>query len=118
MAQADILSDDDPLKDIRVNTSNNRSSQEGNSLSANATLQVNRKLSPEGRNITFRGRFQYGDDDSDQFSSSDTRYFLTGSTQDDDIIRRYITTPSNDYSYLAQVTYSEPIAKATFLQFS
>ena len=118
LAQADILSDDDPLKDIRVNTSNNRSSQEGNSLSANATLQVNRKLSPEGRNITFRGRFQYGDDDSDQFSSSDTRYFLTGSTQDDDIIRRYITTPSNDYSYLAQVTYSEPIAKATFLQFS
>ena len=118
LAQADILSDEDPLKDIRVNTSNNRNSSDGNSLSADATLQVNRKLNAKGRNITFRGRFQYGDDDSDQYSSSDTRYFLTGSTQDDDIIRRYITAPSTDYSYQAQLTYSEPIAKATFLQFS
>ena len=118
LAQADILSEEDPLKDIRVNTSNNQSSRDGNSLSANATLQVNRKLNSKGRNITFRGRFEYGDDDSDQYSSSDTRYFLTGSTQNDDIIRRYITSPSNDYSYQAQVTYSEPIAKATFLQFS
>ena len=118
LAQADILSDEDPLKDIRVNTSNNRSSSDGNALSAQATLQVNRKLNSKGRNITFRGRFEYGDDDSDQYSSSDTRYFLTGSTQDDDIIRRYITAPSTDYSYQAQLTYSEPIAKATFLQFS
>ena len=118
LAQADLLSDEDPLKDIRVNTSNNRNSSDGNSLSADATLQVNRKLNAKGRNITFRGRFEYGDDDSDQYSSSDTRYFLTGSTQDDDIIRRYITAPSTDYSYQAQLTYSEPIAKATFLQFS
>ena len=118
LAQADLLSDEDPLKDIRVNTSNNRSSTDGNALSAQATLQVNRKLNSKGRNITFRGRFEYGDDDSDQYSSSDTRYFLTGSTQDDDIIRRYITAPSTDYSYQAQLTYSEPIAKATFLQFS
>ena len=118
LAQADLLSDEDPLKDIRVNTSNNRNSSDGNSLSADATLQVNRKLNSKGRNITFRGRFEYGDDDSDQYSSSDTRYFLTGSTQDDDIIRRYITAPSTDYSYQAQLTYSEPIAKATFLQFS
>ena len=118
LAQADLLSDEDPLKDIRVNTSNNRGYTDGNSLSAQATLQVNRKLNSKGRNITFRGRFEYGDDDSDQYSSSDTRYFLTGSTQDDDIIRRYITAPSTDYSYQAQLTYSEPIAKATFLQFS
>ncbi|HIY87766.1 MAG TPA: outer membrane beta-barrel protein [Candidatus Bacteroides pullicola] len=118
LAQADLLSDEDPLKDIRVNTSNNRGYSDGNSLSAQATLQVNRKLNSKGRNITFRGRFEYGDDDSDQYSSSDTRYFLTGSTQDDDIIRRYITSPSTDYSYQAQLTYSEPIAKATFLQFS
>ena len=118
LAQADLLSDEDPLKDIRVNTSNNQSSSDGNALSAQATLQVNRKLNSKGRNITFRGRFEYGDDDSDQYSSSDTRYFLTGSTQDDDIIRRYITAPSTDYSYQAQLTYSEPIAKATFLQFS
>ena len=31
---------------------------------------------------------------------------------------QYITTPTRNYNYTAQVTYSEPIAKATFLQFS
>lgn len=118
LSKADILSDEDPLKDIRVNTSNNRSSSDQDGLSADATLQVNRKLSPTGRNITFRGRFEYGDDDSEQYSSSDTWYFLTGGTQDDDLIRRYIKTPSTNYSYQAQMTYSEPLAKGTFLQFS
>lgn len=116
LAKADILSDEDPLKDIRVNTSNSLSDTKSNSLSANATLQLNRKLNSKGRNITFRGRFTYGDNDNDQYSSSDTRYFL--SDMDDDIIRRYITTPSSNYSYSGQLTYSEPIARATFLQFS
>lgn len=31
---------------------------------------------------------------------------------------RYNLTPSKDYSYSAQATYSEPLWKATFLQFS
>ena len=118
LSKADILSGDDPLKDIRVNTSNNRSSSDGDDISANATLQINRKLNSKGRNITFRGRFEYGDSDNDQYSSSDTYYFLTGTTQNNDIIRRYITSPSDNYSYQAQTTYSEPIAKGTFLQFS
>ena len=117
LAQADILSDD-PLKDIRVNTSNNQNSSDGNSLSANATLQINRKLNSKGRNLTLRGRFSYGDNESDQYSSTDTRYFQASADQGNDVIRRYTTAPTNNYSYQAQLTYSEPIAKATFLQFS
>lgn len=61
---------DDPLDDIRVNASNSESSTESNSLSANASLQVNRRLNNQGRNITFRGTFSYGDNDSEQFSES------------------------------------------------
>lgn len=116
LTRANILGDD-PLADIRVNTSNSHSRSDGNSLSANATLQINRKLSSKGRNITLRGRFNYGNDDNDQYSSSDTRYFQDN-TREDDVIRRYITSPSSNYSYQAQLTYSEPIARATFLQFS
>lgn len=116
LMRADLINSDNPLKDILVNTNNALSSSERNSLSTNATLQVNRKLSPNGRNITFRGRFGYGDSDNDQFSSTDTRYFQT--EQDDNLIRRFITSPSNNYNYSAQLTYSEPIAKATYLQFS
>ena len=75
---------DDPLDDIRVNASNSESSTESNSLSANASLQVNRRLNNQGRNITFRGTFSYGDNDSEQFSESLTRYFDTAAGKSDD----------------------------------
>lgn len=111
---------DDPLKDIRVNATNRASLSASNSLSANATLQVNRKLNNKGRNITFRGQFGYGDNDNDQYTQSETRYYqLLNALGGDSILYRnqYITTPSKNYNYTAQVTYSEPIARATFLQF-
>lgn len=110
------LDSDDPLSDIRVNTSNTSSTSNTDALSANTTLQMNRKLNSQGRNITFRGYFSYSDNDSEQYSSSDTRYFQ--SDTENDTIRRYIKTPTSNYSYQAQLTYSEPIAKATYLQFS
>ncbi len=112
---------DDPLKDIRVNATNSASLSKGNSLSGNATLQVNRKLNNKGRNLTFRGVFGYGDNDNDQYTQSETRYYqLLNHLGGDSILYRnqYITTPTYNYNYTAQVTYSEPIAKATFLQFS
>lgn len=112
---------DDPLKDIRVNATNSASLSKGKSLSGNATLQVNRKLNNRGRNLTFRGVFGYGDNDNDQYTQSETRYYqLLNHLGGDSILYRnqYITTPIRNYNYTAQVTYSEPIAKATFLQFS
>ena len=112
---------DDPLKDIRVNATNSASLSKGKSLSGNATLQVNRKLNNRGCNLTFRGVFGYGDNDNDQYTQSETRYYqLLNHLGGDSILYRnqYITTPTRNYNYTAQVTYSEPIAKATFLQFS
>lgn len=112
---------DDPLKDIRVNATNSASLSKGKSLSGNATLQVNRKLNNRGRNLTFRGVFGYGDNDNDQYTQPETRYYqLLNHLGGDSILYRnqYITTPTRNYNYTAQVTYSEPIAKATFLQFS
>lgn len=112
---------DDPLKDIRVNATNSASLSKGKSLSGNATLQVNRKLNNRGHNLTFRGVFGYGDNDNDQYTQSETRYYqLLNHLGGDSILYRnqYITTPTRNYNYTAQVTYSEPIAKATFLQFS
>lgn len=112
---------DDPLKDIRVNATNSASLGKSKSLSANGTLQVNRKLNNRGRNITFRGSFGYGDKDNDQYTQSETRYYqILNALGGDSVLYRnqYITTPTNNYNYSAQVTYSEPIARATFLQFS
>ena len=83
-------------------------------------LQVNRKLGNKGRNITFRVDAKYTDNDSKSISLKNTRYYLAELEQGKNAsdINRYNLTPSKDYSYAGQVTYSEPLWKATFLQFS
>ena len=106
---------DDPLYDIRLNASNNASISKSDNLSVGATLQLNRKLNDMGRNITFQGRVSYTDNESDSYSESFTRYYKE---QRMDTIFRYNTTPGKNYSYSGKITYSEPIARATFLQFS
>ena len=40
---------------------------------------------------------------------------MAGKPDDDN--RRYTTSPTKNYDYTAELTYNEPIAKATFLQF-
>lgn len=114
------LGEEDPLRDIRVNTENGHSISEGNSLSANASLQLNRRLNDKGRNITLRGSFSYSDRESDRYSQTETRYYQeqSSSSKETDYRNQYITTPTENYNYSAKMTYSEPIAKATFLQFS
>ena len=107
--------DNDPLYDIRLNASNNASYNENNNLSAGATLQLNRKLNDEGRNITLLGRVSYSDSESDSYSESFTRYYKENRM---DTIFRYNATPGKNYSYSGKLTYSEPIAYATFLQFA
>ena len=115
----DVINNEDPLKDIRVNATNTGSLSDSKTVSTDATLQINRKLNDKGRNVTFRGRFGYGDNENNQYTESMTRYYQILTNPDSTLIRnQYITTPTNNYSYSAQVTYSEPIARATFLQFS
>ena len=116
-----LAMEDDPLEEVRVNAINSGTLTDGKDLSANGTLQINRKLSPDGRNITFRGRFSYGDNVNRQYTESQTNYFLLQSYLGGDSIlirNQYINTPTKDFNYRAQLTYSEPIAKATYLQFS
>lgn len=117
----DNLAQNDPLREVRVNAINSGTLNDNKDISANATLQVNRKLNSKGRNITFRGRFSYGDSESSQFTESMTNYFLLQNYLGGDSVlirNQYINTPTKNYNYRLQLTYSEPIARATFLQFS
>ena len=109
---------DEDLDKTRVNASNNASLSEGNSMSANLNMQVTRKLNDSGRNITLRGIGSYGDNESDRYSNNITRYYGDGIITAVDTIRRYITTPTNNYNVGAEVSYSEPIADRVYLQFS
>ena len=110
--------DNEALDAERVNKSKSGSLSESNSLSANLNMQLTRKLNDKGRNITLRGIGSYGDNESERFSDNVTRYYGDGIITVEDTIRRYIHTPTNNYSIGAEVSYSEPIADRTYLQFS
>ena len=84
-------------------------------------LQLNRKLNNKGRNVTLRMDAKYTDKDSKSISLQNAQLYLVQNEAGLDSTyqtNRYNLTPSKDYSYSAQATYSEPLWKATFLQFS
>ena len=87
----------------------------------NGMLQVNRKLGNKGRNMTFRVDAKYTDKDSKSISLNNAKLYLIQTAEGKDSTyqtNRYNLTPSKNYSYAGQLTYSEPLWKATFLQFS
>ena len=82
------------------------------------TLQINRKIGGKGRNVTLQLGGNYSDGGSQSFSKSlvDLYQMATG---DSSYYRNYYyDTPTKNYDYNARVTYSEPIFRAAFLQFS
>lgn len=98
-----------------VNSNKSKSWSKSDNWNASGSLQLNRRLSDDGRNITFRGYYSYSDSKSKSLSASDVEYFLRDSTYSRN---RYNLTPGKNWNYSAQLTYSEPIFKQTFLQFS
>lgn len=121
----------DPLNDIhnfmdtdsiRINSRENASLSYGKNSNFNGSLQFNRRLSDMGRNVTVSLSGGYNDSKNNRLSTSRTtlyqleNYLATGDSTY--FTNRYNITPSKSYNYSAQFTYSEPIMKATFLQFS
>ena len=117
----DPLSDEGIEKMDEVDAVINRQKSVSLSYSKNnnisGMLQLNRKLNNKGRNVTLRMDAKYTDKDSKSISLQNAHLYLV---QNDSTYQtnRYNLTPSKDYSYSAQATYSEPLWKATFLQFS
>lgn len=103
---------------LNVNDNQSKSLSYGKSENANFMLQYNRKLSSTGRNFTARVDAGYSESASDNISLSDLNSIRAGLGQDylSTITNRYSKTPTKTWNYTLQGTYSEPIAKATFLQ--
>ena len=120
----EIINNGGSLDSILVNASSNRSLTYGENKRLGGTLMINRLLNGRGRNITVQLQGNYSDNENQQLSSNYTRLF-TG-TQDFNghkglsnyQTNRYNLSPTTSYDYSARATYSEPIAYATFLQFS
>ena len=106
---------------LMVNSRENSGLSYGNNKNLSGTLQLNRKLSSNGRNVTFRLQGNYGKNDSKSLSLSNVHlYQLLNAAGMDSTYQtnRWNLTPTTNYGYSAQFTYSEPLWRATFLQFS
>ncbi len=130
----DPFSVNDPekfYKGILTNLTSNNDLSYSDNNQYNAMLQFNRKLSSNGRNFTLRFDGSYSDGQSYSSSLEHTLYpegktliniqtmepivLLKDSVLD---LVRYNSTPTKRYNVSGQMTYSEPIARALFLQFS
>lgn len=121
-----LISGVQPNASIYINQFTNSTYQKQKNYSLGGNIQINRQLGKrKGRNITFRGNYNYSRNDQDNLSSSDGIYFqkkilnslgvLEDSTS---YIRRYNTIPTRNTDYSTRLMYSEPLGKQWFLQMS
>lgn len=110
---------------IVKNTNRDNGLSYSDSKSVGGVLQINRKLSNNGRNITLRMRGNYSEGLSRSVSNNYVQYFIVDSTQTpreyiDSTYQanRYAVTPTKNWDYSIRATYSEPIYRQTYLQFS
>lgn len=105
-----------------VNLQSSSSISYSESENLKGMLQYNRRLSAMGRNVTVRTDASYGKTDANSLSLTNAYMYLVdvanGNETDHYNTYRYNVTPTRNYSYSLQATYSEPLWKATFLQLS
>ena len=130
--------DEDPFKTIRdpfddeelqklidkgvvKNRNVNNSISYSDSKSAGGWLQLNRRLNSKGRNITLRFSGNVGEGMSRSFTNSLVEYYqLINQFGEDSTYQanRYAVTPTKNWNYGLRATYSEPIFRQVYLQFS
>lgn len=91
----------------------------GESKNAWAMLQFYRRLNPRGRNVTLRMEGSAGDSDNRSVSNNEVHLHRVKNLAGQDstyFTARYNTTPSDNSSYVASITYSEPLWKGAHLQ--
>ena len=120
-ADISIINPLDNLEKLTNILENNRiqnSVSYSDSKNLNGRLQINRRLSSTGRNITLQLNAGWSDGDSKSISNSLVNYYTLGISDRADTINRYSITPTKNWNYSARLTYSEPILPKTYLQFS
>ena len=108
-----IMSEQDIINTIVRNTRS-----KSDNINAGGSVMFNRRLGKPGRNINFRGTYSYTNSNSEQFSTSTTQYFQLSDKERLDILNRYISTPTLNNNFSTRFSYSEPIFKGGYLQFS
>lgn len=100
------------VKNYRVNSGIDYN----DSKNVGGMLQLNRRLNNRGRNITLRLNGNWGEGDSKSVSSSVVDFYQEQNPGYQ--TNRYSVTPQKNWNYNVRLTYSEPIFRQVYLQFS
>ena len=122
---------DDPLREVNEiakkygivkNYSADNSISYSDSKTLRGMLQFNRRLNNRGRNITLQLNANWGEGTSKSMSNNFSELFQVMNylnTADSTYqTNRYNVTPQDNWGYSARLTYSEPIMRQVYLQFS
>ena len=104
---------------VVVNSNKNSSMSYSKNKNFGAMLQFNRKLNSKGRNVTLRADANYSDSESNSLSMNNVHLYQMKDQYGNDSTyqtNRYSLTPSKNWNYTLQATYSEPLWKGAFLQ--
>ena len=105
---------------LAVNNQKSSSITYSDSKNVGGMLQINRKLSTTGRNLTLKASANYSESTSKNLSTTNVHLYQVKNALGNDSTyqtNRYNLTPQKNWNYTTEFTYSEPIFKATFLQF-
>ena len=106
---------------LMVNSRLNQGISYGDTKRVGGSLQYNRKLGSKGRNITARAEASYNEGTQKNLSISNVHLFQVMDLLGNDSTyqtNRFNLTPTKSYNYTLQTTYSEPLWRGAFLQFS
>ncbi len=101
--------------DILQNQSLTHTDNTSDNLSLNANATYLKRLGSKGRNFSLGGTVTIGDQDNQSKLDALTEYLITGET---DALDQLQYTLSNDMRLDGQLSYTEPLKKRRFLEFS
>lgn len=106
---------------IGVNHRIGRNQSESKNLNASGSVQVNRRLSKPGRNVTLNTDASYGHSNSESQSYSQVDYYQILALSGEDSVYhkiQYNDAPSRNRNFSTRFSYTEPIGRQIFLQMS
>ncbi|MBO4451773.1 MAG: outer membrane beta-barrel protein [Bacteroidaceae bacterium] len=116
---------------IRTNRNNSNSLSFSDNKQVSANMTISRRFKTRNRNLSFNGSFNINTSDGDNFNGSNATYFQVKTdstfnpatneweyTYRTQPTYRYRLSPTNNKSFSAGFTYSEPVATNLILQTS
>ncbi len=123
LLSSDPLADYASLSDtIGVNHKRNANHSSSDNIDASASLQVNKRLAKDGRNVTLNlnGGYSHATSESESYSQIDYYQLLATNGEEDSLYHKvqYNDSPQKNKNLSAQLSYSEPIGYKIYLQMS